>query len=245
MIQRKSKAFAPGTTKNHISQIKLYLGFCAYFGLKDINPTTDTVCLYIEFLAQTVASPKSVSNYLSAVRFLHKYIGAPHPALDSFEVTLLLRSCFMTMNHVPNQRRPLTPHMIRELLDIAQTVVPAFPVFKCAVLFSFFGFFRISNLTPRVQYMFNPAKDTCRGDVFKLDPGLVVLLKWSKTNQFGQNSQLVPLPTAKDPKLCPLLAYHQMCSLVPTTHRNQPLFSFLRHLVVRLFRFHKIGCPIT
>ena len=138
---------------------------------------------------------------------------------------MLLRSCFMTMNHVPNQRRPLTPHMIRELLDIAQTVVPAFPVFKCAVLFSFFGFFRISNLTPRVQYMFNPAKDTCRGDVFKLDPGLVVLLKWSKTNQFGQNSQLVPLPTAKDPKLCPLLAYHQMCSLVPTTHRNQPLLS--------------------
>ena len=131
----------------------------------------------------------------------------------------------MTMEHIPNQRKPLTPDMIRDLLDIAQTVVPAFPVFKCAVLFSFFGFFRISNITPRVQSRFNPAKDTCRGDIFEADPGLIVLLKWSKTNQFGQNTQLVPLPTAQDPKLCPVLAYRQVCSLVPTTHRNQPLLS--------------------
>ena len=225
MNNRKKQAFAPGTTRNHISQIKLYLAFCAHYGLQDVNPTTDTICLYIEFVAQNVKSPKTVSNYVSAVRFLHKCIGKPHPALDSFEVTMLLRSCFMTMGHIPNQRRPLTPQMIRDLLNIARTVIPAFPVFQCAVLFSFFGFFRISNITPRVQYLFNPAKDTCRGDVIEADPGLLVLIKWSKTNQFGQNYQLVPLPTTQDPALCPVRAYHELCSLVPTTSRNQPLLS--------------------
>ena len=225
MQQRKKQAFTPGTTKNHLSQIKLYIGFCYHFGLQDINPSTETICLYVEFLAQNVSSPKTVANYLSSVRFLHKWIGAEHAALDSFEVTLMVRSCFMTMKHVPNQRRPLTPDLIRQLLSVAQSVVPHFPLFKCAVVFSFFGFFRISNITPRVQYQFDPAKHTCRGDIIHADPGLLVLLKWTKTNQYGQNTQLVPLPATGDELLCPVIAFDQLCAYVPTSYCNQPLLS--------------------
>ena len=120
---------------------------------------------------------------------------------------------------------PLTPDLIRQLLSIAQSAIPHYPVFKCAVLFSFFGFFRISNITPRVQYQFDPAKHTCRGDIIQADPGLLVLIKWSKTNQFGQNTQLVPLPATKDPSMCPVLAFQELCSYIPTTYRNQPLLS--------------------
>ena len=225
MVLRKSRAFATGTNKNHISQIRLYISFCCYYKLRDIDPETETVCLYVEFLAENLASPKSVANYLSAVRFLHKWVGAPTNALDSFEVTLLLRACHMTMRHIPNQKRPITPDMIRELLAIAAVYVPHYTVFKCAVLFAFHGFFRISNITPRSPAEFNPAKHTCRGDIFEADPGLAVLLKWSKTNQDGQNSQLVPLPKTQDPGLCPVTAYKELTDLIPTQYRNQPLLS--------------------
>ena len=225
MVKRKNQAFAPGTDKNHISMIRLYVTFCCHFKLRGINPEIDTVCLYVEFLAQNLSSPKAVANYLSAVRFLHRWVGAPTDSIDAYEVTLLLRACHMTMKHVPNQKRPMTSDMIRELLSIAQVNVPSFPVFKCAVLFSFHGFFRISNITPRIQASFDPSKHTCRGDVFHHDPGLLVLLKWSKTNQFGQNSQLVPLPITKDPALCPVTAYKELTELVPTHHKNQPLLS--------------------
>ena len=123
MLERKKQAFAPGTHKNHLSQIRLYLGFCMKFNLQDINPSTETVCLYIEFLAQNLASPKAVANYISAVRFLHKWLGHSTESLDSFEVTLLLRSCYATMKHVPLQRRAMSPDMIRELLAVSQKCV--------------------------------------------------------------------------------------------------------------------------
>ena len=51
------------------------------------------------------------------------------------------------------------------------------------------------------------------------------MLKWSKTNQFGQNSELVPIPQTNDPLLCPVQAYNEMEQLVPTTSPNQPLLS--------------------
>ena len=82
----------------------------------------------------------------------------------------------------------------------------------------------MSNLTPRSQSHFDPTKHTCRGDVFKADPGLVILLKWSKTNQYGQNNELVPLAESIDP-LCPVKAYREMEDLVPTQSENQPLLS--------------------
>ena len=226
MLKRREQAFTPGTIKNRHSQIKLYLGFCIQHGLQDIDPSAETLCLYIEFLAQNLSSPKSVVNYLSAVRFLHHWVGVKSPALDSFEVTLMIRACHSTMHHVPLQRRPLTPDMIRELLSVSQNLVPHYCVFRCAILFAFFGFFRMSNLTPRSQKSFDPRKHTCRGDVFLADPGLAVLLKWSKTNQYGQNTELVPIPKSKDPVLCPVAAFDHMESQIPTLTSNQPLLSF-------------------
>lgn len=170
--------------------------FAYIFGLPDINPDTETLCLYIEFLAQNLKSPKSVANYLSAVKYFHKWLGEPLEVLEAFEVTLLLRACHLTMEHVPLQRRPLSPDLLRQMLSAAKAASSCFIVFRCAALFSFYGFLRMSNLTPRITSQFNPKKDTCRGDIFRAEPGLVILLKWTKTNQFGQNSELVPIPRA-------------------------------------------------
>ena len=225
MMERRQKAFAPGTNKNRMSQLRLYFSFCIKYGLTDIDPTTETLCLYIEFLAQNLSSPKSVVNYISAVRFLHHWVGVKSAALDSFEVTLLLRACHNTMHHIPLQRAPLTPELIRELLHVSSGLVPHYSVFKCAVLLAFFGFLRMSNLTSRSQQAFDPAKHTCRGDVFRSPPGLVILLKWSKTNQYGQNTELIPIPRSQDPVMCPVLAFDHMESEIPTLYSNQPLLS--------------------
>ena len=225
MLKRKSQAYTQGTNKNHMSHIRLYISFCIHFGLQDINPEPETVCLYIEFLAQSLKSPKSVANYISSVKFLHKFLGYSVDSLESFEVHLLLRACHLTMEHVPLQRRPLTPDLIRLVLQSAKSTSTCYPVFRCAVLLSFYGFLRMSNLTPRVISQFDPRKHTCRGDVFRAEPGLVILLKWSKTNQFGQNTELIPIPRSKDPHMCPVSAYDLMEQLVPTISPNQPLLA--------------------
>ena len=47
MLTRRMSAFSPGTTANHKSQIKIYMLFCAYFRLWELNPDCDTLCMYV------------------------------------------------------------------------------------------------------------------------------------------------------------------------------------------------------
>ena len=99
MRRRKQAAFRPGTNANHKSQIKAYLLFCNYYNLKDINPTTETICLFVEFLAASVNSPRVIHNYISGVRFLHKLLGLHPDSLYSFDLDLMMRSVTLTLDY--------------------------------------------------------------------------------------------------------------------------------------------------
>lgn len=82
--QRQRQAFRPGTVANHKSQFQLYVSFCLHFGLQDIKPTVPTICMYCEFLARSFSSPKTIRNYISGVRLMHKYVHASADSLHSF-----------------------------------------------------------------------------------------------------------------------------------------------------------------
>ena len=46
--QRRAKAFSPGTSVNHLVQFATYIQFCLVYNLPDINPSVDTITLYVE-----------------------------------------------------------------------------------------------------------------------------------------------------------------------------------------------------
>jgi hypothetical protein len=54
-------------------------------------------------------------------------------------------------------------------------------------------------------------------------PGLVILIKWSKTLQRGEDAHLLPLPKIPGSPLCPYQAYIDMLSVCPTQSPNDPL----------------------
>jgi len=143
--RRRKHAFRPGTARNHLQQFKLYLAFCTYFQLQDVDPTSDTICWYIEFLTRSFKSPKSIKNYISGVRLLHKLIHVDCPNLYSFEVHLHLRSLSLTMPHFPKQRLPITLDILYELCALCDSLQGTGKVLKCAFIFAFFGYLRQSN----------------------------------------------------------------------------------------------------
>ena len=222
--KRQRQAFRPGTTGNQRAQFRLYLAFCIHYGLRDIDPTPQTICMYAEFLTRTFTSPKSIRNYISGVRLLHKYAGASSTALDSFPLELLLRALDITIYHVPNQRSPVTVQSLARICEACMSLGTLGTVVRCALLLGFFGMLRQSNLAPRSTSSFDPTRHTCRGDVLEHPPGLVVILKWSKVNQTRRKQQLVPIP-ALSPQhpLCPVAAYKAMLAVHPTTSPNDPL----------------------
>ena len=198
--------------------------FCQHFHLQDINPTPRTLCLYVEFLARTFCSPKAIRNYISGVRLLHKYLGAQATSFNCFEMNLMLRAIDNTLSHTPNQRLPITIDILQALCSKCDRIGGVGLVLKFAFLLGFFAFLRQSNLAPRSARSFDKRKHTCREDIIMHPPGLVLLLKWTKTRQHLDAQQMIPLPAIPGHPLCPVRAFQNMISAVPTpADSNGPL----------------------
>lgn len=194
-----------------------------YYGLRDIQPTAQTICAYAEFLARTFKSPTSIRNYISGVRLLHKYVGVDSPTLYCFELDLILRSMDLTFCHAPKQKLPVTVQMLKQLCSACTSLGAFGKVLKCAILFGFYGFLRQSNLAPRSIAAFDPRRNTCRGDVIPHPPGLALLVKWTKTRQTGRVCQTLPLPSVPGHMTCPVSAFQEMTRATPTPSPNAPL----------------------
>ena len=221
--KRKKQAFRPGTTKNHRRQFKLYLAFCLHYHLTDVNPSAHTLCLYVEFLARTFVSPQTIKKYISVIRLMHKCIGLNIPdSLNSFELGLMLRALDITSMHQPGQKQPLTLNMLKDICYLCDSIGNTGRVYKFAFLLSFYGVLRQSTLALKSQKDFDIKRHTCRGDVILHPPGLIVVLKWTKTQQTGAFNQAIPLPAIPKDPLCPVAAFKAMLLVSPTISPNDP-----------------------
>ena len=221
--RRQRTAFRPGTIRNHQSQFRCYMTFCSYFGLKYLDPEVSTLCMYCEFLARTFKSPKTIRNYISGVRLLHKFAHIESTAVHSFEVDLMLRSLSINMRHVPNQRQVISPAMLRTLCSLTLCLGALGSVLKCAILFAYFGFLRQSNLAPPSAKLFDHTRHTCRSDILFHPPGIIIIMKWSKTLQSAASCHLVPIPGIPGHTLCPVQAFQDMVAIIPSAGPNTPL----------------------
>ncbi len=235
--QRKKKAFRPGTVKNHTTMIRKYVSFCVTYRVPHINPSIETVCAYIEFIASQFKSSKSVQNYVSAVRLLHKYVGEPGHALDSFDIVLMLRACKLTMRHIPHQRPPVTVHILLQLCRVCEEYPNAGIVVKMALILGFFALLRCSNICPGSEYEFDPTRDLQRRDIRVTSAGLTLRLKWSKTLQVAGQPRVIPLPPALNKDIDPLHIFTRMVNRFPASSKA-PLLSFAdgRYLTQNQFR---------
>ena len=223
-MARREQAFRPGTRRNHSTQLTLYLAFCTHLGVSEIQPSPWTICLYLEYLARHMCSPTVVLAYTAIIRLFHQAQNLECLALDSHEVRMMTRAIPLTMRHKMSPKSPMSVKLMGELLTVSHALGRAGVVWRCAILFAFHGFLRQSNLAPSSQKTFDPDRHTCRGDITKAPPGLIVHLRWLKNNQEGLTSDTVPLTRTATLELCPVRAYEQMCTLVPTTNARQPHF---------------------
>ena len=99
--RRRRAAYRPGTRANQRTQISFYLKFCLTHGLPYMDPNPDVLCLYTEYLAQKLISPKSVQNYLSVVKLYHNLLGVTPTHLTNFQFLLMLRALPLTMRQAP------------------------------------------------------------------------------------------------------------------------------------------------
>ena len=113
--------------------------------------------------------------------------------------------------------------MLKKIVTLCDVFSQGY-VFKAVYLLSFFSFLRLSSLAPNAILTFDPLKHLCRGDVFISKRRASVLVKWSKTLQFGDKVKIIHLPYLAN-ELCPISALKTLLRCQPAGD-NLPLFQF-------------------
>ena len=170
----------------------------------------------------------SILNYLSALRFKFQWLGWPVQPLNSFRLSLLLKSIKNNIRRLPK---------LKGLFDVSTLVVickecdlqPFGHVYKIMFILAFLALFRLSNFVPTLSKDFDITKHLCKGDFLCDDSGATVLVKWSKTLQSFRQWTLIRVPLLAPSPLCPIRAFKAITSLISASP-NHSLFTLLPDL---------------
>ena len=230
-VQRyKGSSYAKTTQATYRTHLRTYFRFCCFFGCTPVPAERDTVCCYTAFLARSL-SPSSIGGYLNIIRVLHLDAGLPNPLENNWEVTLIRRGIARQLGTPPKQKLPITLAILRSifpLLDFSSTFEISF---WAACLIAFFGFFRKSTILP-VSH--TSVGGILRGDVINFNGiSFELVVRHTKTIQFGQRILVLPFHRCADSRLCPVRALwsHLTSSSLSS---DQHIFSYVIRGSVRL-----------
>ena len=135
----------------------------------------------------------------------------------------MLRAINLTMRHLPLQKLPITPKILRQLCKLCDQQNKIGRTLKAAYLMLYFSFMRQSSMVPRTATQFDQTRHMARADIFFESPGYIILLKWTKTMQYGKTT-LLPVPQINH-RHCPVKAMVAMLNDQPTSKDTKvPLF---------------------
>ena len=92
-------------------------------------------------------------------------------------------------------------------------------------LVGFFGFLRLSNISPHSVASFDSSRHLTISDVFFTSKFLKIIIKWSKTLQTRDKVQVISLPRLKGSPICPHRALKEAVKLYHPSPAA-PLFQF-------------------
>ena len=218
----KQAAFAKSTVTNLRTQWKAYLSFTVMARINPLPITVKKMCLFAQHLSLRVRSPATVVNYLSGLRSVMQLAGSSAPSIAEPQIKLTIRGLKRTMHHKVRRALPMDPQLLKKIHSLLDHNNSFHAVFWLYCVLSFLLFCRKSNLIPNSARAFNPNKQLLWSDISFSSQAVVVDIKWSKTNQFGDKQVTVPLLANPKSELCPVSAIRQVISLVPPIKTHSP-----------------------
>ena len=143
--------------------------------------------------------------------------------MDSIELKLTLKGLTRISSHLPKKALPITPEILRDMFAFLNMDSLIDKVYWALFLIAFFMMSRKSNLVPVSIAKFDKNKQLLRKDILIEENLLIILVKWSKTIQFGERVLRIPIVSIPNSILCPVAAYKNMISAIPASH-SAPAF---------------------
>lgn len=225
-------ARAPNTLRGYHSDWADFTAWCVRSRLDPLPAGPAAITGYLTELARAGAKVGTMSRRLSAIRFAHQLDDSPDPTSGA-RVATVWEGIRRTHGAPPDQAAALKPPELLDVLDACPTTRvwrtrgrPPEPDLaglrdRALLLVGFFAALRRSELAALSVEQISIH-----------DRGLVLALPRSKTNQHGDEAELVVLPRAGQPTRCPVTALqtwldaaaiHSGPVLRPVSKGNRPL----------------------
>ena len=199
-------ARAPNTLRGYRSDWSEFTSWCAHRRTAALPADAAAITGYLTELARAGAKVGTMSRRLSAIRFAHQLRDLPDPTTGA-RVVAVWEGIRRTHGAPPEQADPLMPPELFDVLDAC----PSTKIWKtrgrspepdlaglrdrALVLVGFFAALRRSELAALTVEQLSQHPN-----------GLVIALPRSKTNQHGDQAELVVLPRAGHRDRCPVTA---------------------------------------
>lgn len=185
-------SMARSTLKTYASHWDAWQTWCADNGQSAMPADGGTVALYIAWSARTHA-PATIQAQLSAIAAAHRASAYPDPT-KGVEVKIVLKGIRRTKGVRQAKKSPLVVEALREVLATLDDSVRGRRD-RCMLLVGWAGALRRSEIV---------AID--HEDLALVTEGLVLTIRRSKTDQFGQGD-VIGLPRHDDPRYDVVRAY--------------------------------------
>ena len=171
-------------TKRNYDRMSLdFMAFLVSTGLSLDQVTIWQLLVFIEYLQENDHSPANISNYLAAIRA--KFILYGLPTLDDERIQMYVKSLKVNRQLQPAQNIVTTDQLLKEIVEIS-LLLPHREVLLLYIHLLSFHFFASQTSSATT---FDISRHLCKGDIFFLDMGATVLIKWSKTLQDRTENQ--------------------------------------------------------
>ena len=228
-------ARASSTLSSLASECRTFRTFCRLAGITHMPVSGSQLVIYATWLVATgrITSAESLKQYLSAVSSLHKWFALSCPTPTQYgPLQNVIQGFRRVAQRKVKKSLTVTPPILINLLNSISPTPASW--LQSATLFSFRTFtlilylsmLRSANLVPGSRSKIDYLEILTWDKIHRVAGGLVISVLKSKTIQFGERIQQIPLATGASPQLCPVAALDGLAEMygVDTCGRNTPVF---------------------
>ena len=190
------------------------MDFVRHYHIAFINPSSATICYFITYLTQCFTSAKCMHNYMSGVWFLHRQLGWRHaPALESYPVACLLTATGLNIRAQPLRWFPVLHTLLHQLCSLADSLGLLGPSMIVCLIVALFRMLR--QPSTKICWEIWPLMARW-GDIIMAPPGVLMVVRWTKTLQCVGSSPLLPIAAVYGHLTDPVAAYQELLATSPT-----------------------------
>ena len=214
-------ALAPGTWRNKQLHAACFSEFMVKHKANVRSPTVYDVLSFILFLKDKLSSPGAMLNYFWGARSAVALSSGLTSAFDAPHVLLLRKGISRSFSHNTKQAPPLTPQLLRKVIDFLTPTPTPLRVVKAALLLAYFTLLRQSNLLPRSVKA--PRSHELRlKDLILENRGLTIVVRSSKTITSLANQYSLFIPEQETAQYCPVRAWKLYLQKRPLSESDLP-----------------------